>query len=83
MENDLKVLLEIGDKVVAEDIQRILEESNIYSILDSDNPASSVLNIYSGLNAIENLAIRVNNNDYLKAIEAIRKSHYKDLLTEA
>jgi len=76
-------IVEIGDKVVAEDIQRILEESNIYSILDSDNPASSVLNIYSGLNAIENLAIRVNNNDYLKAIEAIRKSHYKDLLTEA
>ncbi len=81
MESDLKILLEIDDRVIAENIQRILEESSIYSIIYSDNPASSILNIFSGLNANENIILRVNNNDFPKAIEVLSKTQYKNLLT--
>lgn len=80
MGSDLKTLLEIDDKIVAEDIQRILEESNIYSILVSDNPASSVLNVYFGSTTIEGIVIQVSRADYPKAIKIICNSCYKDLL---
>jgi hypothetical protein len=83
MENDLTILLEINDMIIAEDIQRVLEDSQIYSMLVSDNPASSVLNVYSGLNPTENIIIQINKNDYQKAIEIINNSAYKDLLTNA
>ena len=48
--NDLRLLLSIDDRVIAEDLQNILEESEIYTMLVSDNPASSVLSSYMGLN---------------------------------
>jgi len=48
--NDLRLLLSIEDRVIAEDIQNMLEESEIYTMLVSDNPASSVLSSYMGLN---------------------------------
>jgi len=83
MENDLTILLEINDMIIAEDIQRVLEDSQIYSVLVSDNPASSVLNVYSGFNPIENVSIQINKNDYQKAVEIINNSAYKDLLTNA
>ena len=83
MENDLTILLEINDMIIAEDIQRVLEDSQIYSILVSDNPASSVLNVYSGLNPTENIIIQINKDDYQKAIEIINNSAYKNLLTNA
>lgn len=83
MENDLTILLEINDMIIAEDIQRVLEDSQIYSVLVSDNPASSVLNVYSGFNTIENVSIQINKNDYQKAVEIINNSAYKDLLTNA
>ena len=81
MKNDLRILLEISDRIVAEDIQSILEESGIYSILDSDHPASSVISIYSGLNTIENITLRVNNDDFQKSIEVLSMTQYKDLLS--
>ena len=80
METDLKVLLEIGDRIIAEDIQHLLEESNLYTLLDSDNAASSILTAYSGLNAIENLTLWVNIDDYQKAIEILLLSPYSDLI---
>ena len=40
-ENDLRILVSIEDRVIAEDIQNMLEESEIYTLLVSDNPASS------------------------------------------
>lgn len=83
MENDLTILLEINDMIIAEDIQRVLEDSQIYSVLVSDNPASSVLNVYSGFNPIENVSIQINKNDYQKAVKIINNSAYKDLLTNA
>ena len=81
MENDLTTLLEIDDMIIAEDIQRVLEDSQIFTMLVSDNPASSVLNIYSGQNPSENVAIQINKNDYQKAINILKNSTYKDLLT--
>ena len=80
MENDLAVLVQINDMIIAEDIQRVLEDSRIYSLLVSDNPASSVLNVYTGINPIENISIQVNKKDYVKAIEIIKESIYRDLL---
>ena len=79
-DKDLTVLLEINDKIIAEDIKRVLEELGIYSILESDNPASSVLNAYMGSNPNEKISIQVNENDYQEALEIIRNSPYKDLL---
>ena len=81
MAKDIKVLLEISDKIIAEEIQRVLEESNIYSILESDNPASSLLNVYFGPNTNENISLMVNQNDYQKAFEVISNTSYKDLLS--
>jgi hypothetical protein len=78
--NDSMILLEVTDSTLAEDIQQILEESAIYSIIASDNPASSLLNIYSGLNPSENITIKVNKDDYQKAVDIINHSIYKDLL---
>jgi hypothetical protein len=81
--NDLRVLLSIGDRVIAEDIQGILEESEIYTMLVSDNPASSVLGAYMGLNPTENIEIQINNEDYQRAIEILNDSPYKELLGNA
>jgi hypothetical protein len=82
MGNELKILLEINDKLIAEEIQRVLEESGIYSILESDNPASSVLGVYFGPNINENISLMVNQDDYQNAINVISNTPYKDLLME-
>jgi len=78
--NDLRLLISIEDRVIAEDIQNILEESEIYTILVSDNPASSILTTYTGLNPIECVGIQINENDYQRAIEILNDSPYKELL---
>jgi len=78
--NDLRLLISIEDRIIAEDIQNILEESEIYTMLVSDNPASSILSTYSGLNPIERIEIQINKNDYQRAIEIIIDSPYKELL---
>jgi len=77
---DLRLLISIEDRVIAEDIQSILEESEIYTMLVSDNPASSILTTYSGLNPIERIDIQINKNDYQRAIEILIDSQYKELL---
>jgi len=78
--NDLRLLISIEDRIIAEDIQNILEESEIYTMLVSDNPASSILTTYTGLNQIERIDIQINKNDYQRAIEIINDSPYKELL---
>ena len=78
--NDLKLLITIEDRIIAEDIQSILEEYEIYTILDSDNPASSVISAYSGLNPIESLDIKINVQDFQRAIEILDESPYKELI---
>ena len=82
MEKDIKVLLEVDDMILAEEIQGILEKANIYSILSSDNPASSVMNIYSGMKAIENITLLVSINDYTEDVEIVNKTQYRELLAD-
>ncbi|HJV78321.1 MAG TPA: DUF2007 domain-containing protein [Paludibacter sp.] len=81
--NDLRVLLSIEDRVIAEDIQGMLEEFEIYTLLVSDNPASSVLGAYTGLNPTENIEIQINSEDYQRAVEILNDSPYKELLDNA
>ncbi len=80
MDKDLTILLETDNVVIAENIQVLLEGSQIYSMLVSDNPASSVLNIYTGFSPIENISIKINKSDHQKAFEIIKNSIYKELL---
>lgn len=81
--NDLKRLISIQDRVIAEDIQNILEESEIFTLLVSDNPATSILNTYMGFNPMESIDIQININDYQRAIDILKVSPYKELLDNA
>jgi len=72
--NELRVLLTTEDRVIAEDIQSILEEHDIYTMLVSDNPASSVIGIYMGSSAMETIDIQINNEDYQRAIEILNEN---------
>ena len=78
--NDLRLLLSLEDRAIAEDIQNILEESEIYTMLVSDNPASSILTTYTGFNPVESIDIQINKEDYVRAIEILSDSSYKELL---
>jgi len=80
MENEIVVLLKIDDRIIAEDIQNLLDEEQVYTILESENPASSVLNITTGFNINENIKLRVNNLDLEKAKQILLNSQYKDLI---
>jgi len=78
--NDIRLLLSIEDRVIAEDIQHFLEESGIYTLLVSDNPASSVMSTYMGLNPTESINIQININDYQRAVELLNDSPYRELV---
>ncbi len=78
--NDLRLLISTGDRVLAENIKTALEEFGIYTILVSDNPASSVINTYFGFNPIENIDIQLNKEDYEQAIEILKDSPFKELI---
>lgn len=78
--NDLRLLMVLDDRVLAEDIQSFLDASEIYTMLVSDHPASSVLNAYIGSGPMENISIQINSNDYQRAMEILKDSPYKDLL---
>ncbi len=81
MSTDLKELLIIPDRPLAEEIQREMEEAGIYSLLRSDNPAASVMSIYGGPHVSESLTILVHEDTYEQAIAFIRTSPYLDLLS--
>jgi hypothetical protein len=72
--NDLRVLLSTEDRIVAENIQSILEEHDIYTMLVSDNPASSVIGIYMGSSAMEMIDIQINEEDYQRAVEILNEN---------
>jgi len=72
--NELRVLLSTEDRVIAEDIQSILEEHDIYTMLVSDNPASSVIGIYMGSSAMETIDIQINEEDYQRAVEILNEN---------
>jgi uncharacterized surface protein with fasciclin (FAS1) repeats len=78
--NDLRLLVSIEDRIIAEDIQNLLEESEIYTMLISDNPAYSILSTYTGLNPAESIGIQINKEDYQRAIEILNDSPFKELV---
>ena len=78
--HDLKTLLTVDDRLIAEDIQAILEEHEIYTILFSDNSAASIISTYSGLNPIESIELKTTILDYPKAIEIVLESQYNELV---
>ena len=45
-----------------------------------DNPASSILTTYMGFNPVESIDIQINKEDYVRAIEILSDSSYKELL---
>jgi len=81
--NELRVLLSTEDRVIAEDIQSILEEHDIYTMLVSDNPASSVIGIYMGSSAMETIDIQINNEDYQRAVEILNDNPELELDLES
>jgi hypothetical protein len=81
--NDVRLLLSTEDRVVAEDIQRVLEESGIYTMLVSDHPASAYLSAYLGVNPAEGIDIRINSEDYTQAVEILKDSPYGELFDNA
>ena len=80
MANDTQALLKTDDRVMAEDIKNLLEESEIYTLLRSDNPASSVMTAYVG-STYEGITIIVNSDEYVKAKEIIQNSPYGDVVS--
>ena len=78
--NELRLLLSIEDRIIAEDIQSLLEGSEIYTMLVSDNPASSIMTTYTGFNPVESIGIQINREDYQQAIELLSDSPYKELV---
>jgi len=78
--HDLKTLLTVDGRLIAEDIQAILEEHEIYTILFSDNSAASIISTYSGLNPIESIELKTTILDYPKAIEIVLGSQYNELV---
>ncbi|ASB49244.1 putative signal transducing protein [Alkalitalea saponilacus] len=82
MADEIVVLANLEDRILAENIQRILEENGIHALLQSDNPASSALNIYMGSVSHENISIKLHKDAYKKATEIIRNSGFGDLLED-
>jgi superfamily II DNA/RNA helicase len=81
MSTDLKELLILPDRPLAEEIQREMEEAGIYSLLQSDNPAASVMSIYGGPSVSESITILVHKDIYDKAVGFIQSSAYWELLS--
>ena len=77
--NDLRLLFSTEDRGIAEEIKIFLEESGIYTMLVSDNPASSFTSTYFGFNPTETIDIQINKIDFQRAIEILNDSTYKEL----
>ena len=81
--NDLRLLFSTEDRGIAEEIKSFLEEFKIYTMLVSDNLASSYVSIIYGFNLTEGIDIQINENDYQRAIELLNDSPYKELVSNA
>ena len=79
-QDEIKKLVQIPDRVIAEEIKRILEEEGIYSLLQSDNPASSVVKTYLGSATNDLITLSVNTIDFSNAVQIIEKHGYEDFL---
>lgn len=81
MAEDTQILLKTDDRMMAEDIRSLLEESDIYTLLRSDNPASSVMGAYVGFQPMEGITMIVNIDEYDKAREIIENSPFKEVVS--
>ena len=81
--NDFRLLFSTEDRGIAEEIKSFLEEFEIYTMLVSDNLASSYVSIIYGFNLTESIDIQINENDYQRAIELLNDSPYKELVSNA
>ncbi len=81
-DSDIQALVKVPDKVLAEEIKRLLEEGGIYSLLHSDDPAGSVVNVYFGSSFKGSYTIQINSNDILIARSIIDDNGYNDFLIE-
>jgi len=79
-EEKLIQLLQIDNIVLARDIQNYLREKGINSIIESDNPASSVMNVYTGMNVIETISVFVKESDLNSALQILKGSPYQDFI---
>lgn len=80
MAQDTQILLKTDDRLMAEDISSLLEKSGIFTLLRSDNPASSVMGAYVGFNPLEGITMIVNVDEYAKAKEIIQNSPFAEVV---
>ncbi len=80
MAQDTRILLSTDDRVMAEDIKSLLIESEIYTLLRSDNPASSIMGAYIGVNPLEGITMIVNVDEYEKAKKIIQTSLFAEVV---
>lgn len=80
MEKDHQSLFTLGDRTLAEEVQRYLDGFRIFTLLVSDNPSSSVMNAMMGSGPLEKIDIRVNRDDHDRALEVLKDSPYKELV---
>ena len=65
-------LANVTNRPVANQIRELLEKNNIYCVIESDNSASSVLNVISGMTINENIQIHVNEKEYKQAVKILK-----------
>ena len=82
-EKDTRVLIKTNERFLAEEIQGFLDASGIYTMIVSDNAATSVMKAFMGSNPTESVRLVVNKNDYQKAVDLISDSPYKEVINNA
>ncbi|MBN2519901.1 MAG: DUF2007 domain-containing protein [Bacteroidales bacterium] len=80
--NELVSLVKVNDKAIAEEIQHVLQETGIYSILKSDHPASSALSMYVGNNVFETISVYVTKDNSFRASQILENTPYYQLFIE-
>ena len=74
------VLISVDNMLLAREIQLFLEEQNIFTSIKSDNPASSIMNLYTGMNAFETIEIKIMEADFDAAMKILADSQYAELV---
>lgn len=80
METEIKDLMKLTNRTIAQEVQHLLEEHGIYSLIESDHPASSLMAVYSRMNVIEDLVVKVHRDDEMGARSVIVAGGYEEYL---
>ena len=70
-DKDTRILFRTDRRRKAEEVQRYLDEAKVYTLIASDNAASSALNAFLGTNPSERVQVQVNKEDYEKAVKLL------------